>query len=93
MSVLSTGEMVRTGPRPTSPCPFFLTHRKVGGGLASAEQVRVTDSWSSTKGEADDETTVTLGGTGGRRREWSPGNKGRGDKSRLAAAGNRFQVC
>ena len=65
MSVLSTGEMVRTGPRPTSPCPFFLTHRKVDGGLASAEQVRVTDSWSSTKGEADDETTVTLGGTGG----------------------------
>ena len=65
MSVLSTGEMVRTGPRPTSPCPFFRTHRKVGGGLESAEQVRVTDSWSSTRGEADDETTVTLGGTGG----------------------------
>ena len=64
MSPLSTGLMVSTGPLPTSPpAPAFLTQRDVGGGLASAVQVKITESVSSNNGSGEDVTTVTFGGT------------------------------
>ena len=64
MSPLSTGLMVSTGPLPTSPpAPAFLTQRYVGGGLASAVQVKITESVSSNNGSGEDVTTVTFGGT------------------------------
>ena len=43
--------------------------------------MRVTDSWSSTRGEEDDETTVTLGGTGGEGGSGRYGTRGEGTRA------------
>ena len=63
MSVLEAGLRLRTGPLPTSPRPLPLTQMKVGAGLESASQVRVTLSRPSLTGAEAELRTVALGET------------------------------
>ena len=63
MSVLEAGLRLSTGPLPTSPRPLPLTQMKVGAGLESASQVRVTLSRPSLTGDEAELLTVALGGT------------------------------
>ena len=63
MSVLEAGLRLRTGPLPTSPRPLPLTQMKVGAGLESASQVRVTLSLPSLTGAEAELRTVALGET------------------------------
>ena len=65
MSARDTGLRVSWAPRPTSPTPLLRTQMKVGGGLESALQVRVTESLPSLTADEDDDTAVAFGGTSG----------------------------